>query len=187
LFNCDRSNQDNKLVNCIITNVQNYSRTAYHQGNNYPLNVIIEYTDFYNNGFTAPSGTHIMTFDPQFVDIGNHDYHLQSASLCINAGDKTDAPETDKEGAPRPLLKNIDLGAYEYGIYWTGFEGNYWRNAGNWSNNQIPTATDSVSIPPAALYYNRPEVKSYSQVYKLYLNGNCQMLIDDNVSFEVIE
>lgn len=187
LFNCDRSNQDNKLVNCVVTNVTNYSRTAYQQGTNYPLDVILENTDFFNNGFTAPGGTNITTFDPQFVDITNHDYHLQSTSLCINAGTDNDAPNEDKAGAPRKLESAVDLGVYETGIYWTGFEGNFWRNTGNWSNNQIPTSSDIVTIPPPEFYYNRPEANNNSQVKTLYLYGNSQMLIKDGVLFDVLE
>ncbi len=187
LFNCDRSNQDNKLVNCIVTNVNNYSRTAYHQDNSYTLNVILENTDFYNNGFAAPSGTNITTFDPNFVDVANHDYHLQSTSQCINAGNNYESPDADKEGNPRPLMDTVDLGVYEFGIYWTGFKGNHWRNAANWSNNQIPTSANKVTIPSPKYYYNRPEVHDNSQVKTLYLFGNGQMMIKDNVVFDVLE
>ena len=185
LFNCDRSNQDNKLVNCIVTNVQNYSRTAYHQDDSYTLNVILENSDFYNNGFSAPSGTNIYTFDPEFIDIANHDYHLQSTSQCINAGKTSEAPDADKENNPRPLLQDADLGVYEYGTYWIGFKGNYWRNAGNWSNNLIPTVSDKVTIPKPQFYYNRPEVNNNSKVNALYLNVDSEMIIKDNVDFEI--
>ena len=187
LFNCDRSNQDNKLVNCIVTNVNNYSRTAYHQDSSYTLNVILENTDFYSNGFAAPSGTNITTFDPQFVDIVNHDYHLQSSSQCINAGNNDESPEADREGNPRPLMDTVDLGAYESGIYWVGFEGNYWRNAANWSNNQIPVSTDKVTIPSPEYYYNRPEVYNNAQIKALFLHNNGQLIIKDNAVFEVLE
>ena len=185
LFNCDRSNHDNKLVNCIVTNVNNYYRTAYHQANSYPLNVIWENSDFYSNGFTAPAGTSITTFDPQFIDIANHDYHLQSTSQCIDAGNTAESPESDKDGVYRPLLKQADLGAYEYGIYWTGYKGNYWRNAANWSNNQIPTSADNVTIPSPKYYYNRPEVNDDSQVKSLYLHDGGKILIKNNAIFDV--
>jgi len=185
LFNCDRSNQDNKLVNCIVTNVNNYSRTANHQGINYTLNVILGNIDFYSNGFSAPSGTNIFTFNPEFVDITNHDYHLQSTSQSIDAGNTTESPDGDKDDISRPLLEEVDLGAYEFGIYWTGFHGNRWRNAANWSNNQIPTSADKVTIPKPKYYYNRPEVYNNSQVEALYLSDKGQMIIKDNVDFDV--
>jgi len=185
LFNCDRSNQDNKLVNCIVTNVQNYSRTAYQQDDSYTLNVIIENTDFYNNGFAAPGGTNIFTFDPKYVDIVNNDYHLQATSPCINTGSTADAPDADKDGVPRPLLDEADIGAYEVGVYWIGFYGNYWRNAENWSNNQIPTSLDEVTIPPPEFYFNRPEAFNNSQVKTLYLYGNSQMIIKEDVNFDI--
>jgi hypothetical protein len=185
LFNCDRTNYENKLINCVVTNVQNYSRTAYHQDSTYPLNVIISYSDFYNNGFAAPAGTNITTFDPRFVDVTNHDYHLLSTSQCINVGDTVNAPYFDKEGNPRPLLKTPDIGAYEFGIYWTGFEGNFWSNPANWSNNLVPTVNDSITIPSPEFYYNRPEVYNNSQVRSIYLNKESKMVLKNNATFEI--
>ncbi len=187
LFNCDRSNQDNKLQNCIITNVQNYSRTAYHQANSYTLNVLLENCNFFSNGFTAPSGTNITTFDPEYVDIANHDYHLQSSSQCINTGNNVGIPDSDKDERPRVLSSTVDLGVYESGIYWTGFKGNYWRNAGNWSNNQIPGILDEVTIPKPKFYYNRPEVYNYSQVKRVLLQENSQMHIKEGATLDIVE
>jgi len=51
--------------------------------------------------------------DPLFVS--ENDLHLQSASLCINAGDNRFAPARDIDGNARPLPAgtNTDLGCYE--------------------------------------------------------------------------
>jgi hypothetical protein len=116
LFNCDRLNQDNKIVNCIIVRVQNYSRTQYHQDSIYSLNVDVINSDFWNNGFSPPSGSNILTSNPGFIDLANHNYHLNSSSLCIDAGTSTDAPSTDFDGNLRPIGNGFDLGAYEFGI-----------------------------------------------------------------------
>ena len=59
--------------------------------------------------------------NPQFVNAGNGDYHLQSTSLCIDEGFTTGMPGTDLDGNLRvdvagvgdPLLI-FDMGAYEY-------------------------------------------------------------------------
>ncbi len=186
LFNCDRSNNHNKLVNSIITNVQNYYRTAYHQGVSYPLNIDISYSDFFNNGFSAPSGTAIMTFDPKFINISAHDYHLQSISQCIDNGIEMNAPLIDLDSVPRPLLHTIDLGAYEFGIYWIGKESNMWHTSGNWSNSTIPNSNDSVTIPPREYYKYHPEVNSDVDIKKLFLYDNSKMKIKSNVLFNVI-
>ncbi len=185
LFNCDRPNHENKLVNCIVTGVDNYYRTAFHQDSTYDLNVVIKYSDFYNNGFAPPAGTHITTHAPGFVDAANHDYHLQGASLCIDAGTDEDAPETDKEGVYRPLIKHIDQGIYEYGIYWTGQHDVDWHTPDNWSNHQVPTMADSVNIPPPSYYYNPPSVRNNAAVKEIYLFKDAKLKIKQNVLFDV--
>ena len=60
--------------------------------------------------------------DPQFVDLGNFDFHLRSTSPAKDAG-ATVLPNnpyvigngraTDKDGVARPQGKAFDLGAYE--------------------------------------------------------------------------
>ncbi len=136
LFNCDRENKNNKMVNCIVTNVKNYYTTANNQPIEYPLNFDFEYTVFWNNGFDSPSGVNVMTIDPEFVDISNNDYHLRPTSPCIDAGTSDGAPLTDFDGNPRlpanrsslknirplkdfegntsPTVNRVDIGAYEY-------------------------------------------------------------------------
>jgi len=187
LFSCDRSNQDNMLVNCIITNVQNYSRTAQNQSTSYPLNIIIEYSNFYNNGFSAPPGTNITTFDPSYTDIINHDYHLQSNSQCINSGTIVNAPSVDFDSVPRPLLGNIDLGIFENGIFWNGNISNNWHTDGNWSNNIVPTNTSSVTIPNKNFYKYHPEVNSNAVLKRIYLNNTGKIIIKENIEFNVLE
>lgn len=60
------------------------------------------------------SGTAILNTDPKFISTA--DYHLQSSSLCINAGDNTYAPSTDLDGNPRPQGTSADIGCYESGV-----------------------------------------------------------------------
>ncbi len=114
LFNADRENKDNKMVNCIVTNVKNYYRTQQYQDSAYSINFDFEYSDFWNNGFDAPTGVNISTFDPDFVDILNNDYHLKSTSFCIDAGTSAGAPLADFDGVIRPQGSGIDIGPYEY-------------------------------------------------------------------------
>jgi len=114
LFVCDRENNANKMINCIVTNVQNYYTTAYDQPIEYPLNFEFEYSDFWNNGFDAPIGDSIFTFNPAFVDLPNFDYHLTATSPCIDAGTSEGAPVTDFDGNTRPVGNGWDIGAYEY-------------------------------------------------------------------------
>ncbi|PID69922.1 MAG: hypothetical protein CR985_03340 [Flavobacteriales bacterium] len=114
LFNIDRENNDNKMINCIVTNVKNFSRTAVYQNVSYPLNFDFEYCNFWNNNFSAPNGNSITEFNPEFIDAANYNYHLKSSSPCIDIGTTSDAPSDDFDGIARPQGDGIDIGAYEF-------------------------------------------------------------------------
>ncbi len=108
LFNCDRPNTGNQLINCIITDVDSFLT-----GEN-DINFEYAYCDFYNSGFTMPSGTGNISNAPLFVDASSGDYHLQEMSPCIDAGTAAHAPPIDFDGSARPQGTGIDIGAYEY-------------------------------------------------------------------------
>ena len=72
LFNCERTNVNNKIVNSIITNVRNFAKGSF------ALNAVFAYCDFWNNGFSAPAGTGIISVDPLYADSANRDFHLKS-------------------------------------------------------------------------------------------------------------
>ena len=57
-----------------------------------------------------------LNLDPLFV--GSGDYHLQSGSPAIDAGDNAAAPAVDLDGVPRPVPVGglVDMGAYEYRV-----------------------------------------------------------------------
>jgi hypothetical protein len=53
--------------------------------------------------------------DPQFVNAGTDDYHLQGSSLARDMGTNTNCPSDDRDGLARPINGTCDIGAYEYG------------------------------------------------------------------------
>jgi len=108
LFNCERPNTGNQLINCVVKDIDGFSVGDYSSHFEYL------YCDFFNNGFSLPSGSGNIDTNPLFVDGANGDYHLESGSFCIDAGTTSNAPPTDFEGTIRPQGSGIDIGAYEY-------------------------------------------------------------------------
>lgn len=49
-----------------------------------------------------------------FVDPANYDLHLRDDAEAIDMGESEMAPETDRDGIPRPQGDAVDLGAYEW-------------------------------------------------------------------------
>ncbi|MGB9620399.1 MAG: choice-of-anchor Q domain-containing protein, partial [Armatimonadota bacterium] len=72
----------------------------------------------YNYSGISP-GTGDIQVDPQFVDLGNGNYHLLSSSPCIDAGyDNVVQPGwVDMDGQPRIISPHVDIGADEYHEY----------------------------------------------------------------------
>jgi len=108
LFNSERPSQENQLINCIVTNVDNFVR------GDSTLNFDFKYCNFYNNSFSEPLGTAIIEVNPFFVDASTSNYHLLLESECIDAGTDIDAPNKDFEGINRPQGDAFDLGVFEF-------------------------------------------------------------------------
>jgi len=102
---------DGVLNNCIVffndapTNA-NYNRSPFSILGSVNYTCIVPY---FSNGIGS------ITNDPVFVDVAAGDLHLQSNSLCINAGNNACVSVTnDLDGNPRIVGGTVDIGAYEY-------------------------------------------------------------------------
>ena len=109
LFDAVQNSSNNSMTNCIVTNIDNYKNGSASLTFNYTN------SDFYNNGFSTPSGSNLIISNPQFTNLANADYHLQSGSPCIDAGTSSGVtlPSTDYEGNTRVQGGTVDVGAYE--------------------------------------------------------------------------
>jgi len=126
--------------------------------------------------------------NPSFTDLDNNNFHLNDSSLCIDAGDSTTRTTNfDLEGNPRILLNTIDMGAYEFGNYWTGTENSNWFDPLNWKNNTAPDSTSILTVPDATFYINTPSIQSDQKVKKLFLKENAVLEINNGGVLEVVD
>lgn len=109
--------------NLIVNNLNAFDRTGGIHFVSCPVTLTLMYNDVYNNQGNdylgcVPGGGSI-SVDPLFVNTGNRDYHLQSGSPAIDAGDP-DAAYYDVEDPANPGLAlypamgtvRNDMGAY---------------------------------------------------------------------------
>ena len=69
----------------------------------------------YSCATPLPSGPGNITSEPLFLDPASGDFHLQSNSPCINAGNPSVVPANlDLDGVPRVTGGTVDIGAYEF-------------------------------------------------------------------------
>ncbi|MGD0087191.1 MAG: choice-of-anchor Q domain-containing protein [Verrucomicrobiota bacterium] len=92
-------------TNCIV-----YYNSASQGGPNYYQSSLS-----FCDTLPLPTGSGNITNGPAFVNLSGGDFHLQSSSPCINAGNNSIVnSSTDLDGNPRIVGGTVDIGAYEY-------------------------------------------------------------------------
>ncbi|MEN6627988.1 MAG: disaggregatase related repeat-containing protein [Candidatus Sumerlaeia bacterium] len=128
------TNTGNAFKNCILTGVTETYDPAVDITKFYPMggsltpyngtaDLTVTYTDFWNNGFSAFSGSGNMSVDPKFANQAGLDYHLKStegrwngsawvkdaeSSPLIDKGDQS----SDFSKEPNPNGGRINIGGY---------------------------------------------------------------------------
>ncbi|MFM8320449.1 MAG: YCF48-related protein [Chloroflexota bacterium] len=111
----------------LINNIISHHMVGIHLGTNPKLGgmaVEARYTLYNENGSnhvvdidSVLTETVVITGPVQFVDPWMGDFHLQSSSAAVDAGDPSGvppAPPVDFDGKPRPFGPAVDVGAYEW-------------------------------------------------------------------------
>jgi len=96
----------NKLINNIIVGVKNKSSGS--------SKIDMTFNNFWNNGFSKPSGTGNIAVNPKFKNPSKGDFRLESTSKLIDAGKKINYIKLDFDGSNRPRGSSHDIGAFEY-------------------------------------------------------------------------
>jgi hypothetical protein len=98
------------VLSCSVENSILISNTATFGGGDYD-----ESTLSWCCTSSDPGEDGNITNAPTFVDQAGGDYHLQSNSSCINAGNNSCVTSgTDLDGNPRIVGGTVDIGAYEF-------------------------------------------------------------------------
>jgi len=109
IHNC---NSNPEITNSIFW--ENYAISFGDEIHNYDSNPIITYCDIRN---WTDGGTGNINVDPLFMEASNGNYHLQTGSPCVDAGDPDyvmDVNDIDIDGDPRVIGSRVDIGADEY-------------------------------------------------------------------------
>ncbi len=138
LFQTERDNAKNKMINCIISDVTNL-KTGSKQ-----LNFDFSFCDFYNNGngLPLPEGGGNIALDPLFVNAVGGNFNLQATSPCIDRGARLACTTIDRVGIARPQGCYYDMGAYEF--------------IKTCSKNMTPSGTENNSVNKSYMVYPNP-------------------------------
>ena len=156
LFNCtivDNENEDSydcKQINSIIYDIEG-------QEDFRPSLVQYVCTD------SDPGGIAVIEDDPLFVDSTTGNYHLQSASPCIDSGTNLTSLTDDLDGLPRPLDGDsnntavVDMGCYEYLNHTADTDGDTMPDGWEADNGTDPTVDDASANPDSDPFNNLQE------------------------------
>jgi MYXO-CTERM domain-containing protein len=104
------------VKNCIITG-------GYYGAYRSSGTLQVTYSNVWGNTddyYSVSAGTGCLSANPQFVDVGSGDFHLQGSSVCIDSGTDQGVPAIDFDGVGRPLdgdgllSAEHDMGAFEF-------------------------------------------------------------------------
>ncbi len=112
MFETNRKNSNIQFNNCSFTFIDNFETD--NGGTSFPVNESYDTCNFYNNGFSDPTGTAITSFDPSYeqTEADALFYKLQSTSPLKNIGKTISGLTTDFTGGT--YTNGVPIGAFDY-------------------------------------------------------------------------
>ena len=101
---------NNEWKNNIFNNIRVLDNPRGNQSSGWSYST----NNFFDNGFTKPSGSGNTSVDPKFVNITAGDFKLADDSPMIDSGLDINSVTIDFEGNSRLQGAGMDIGAYEY-------------------------------------------------------------------------
>lgn len=107
-----------------------------------------------SNYIGISAGSTDISSDPQIIDSTSGDYHINSTSPCIEAGDNSyvQAGIVDLDGNPRLFGPKVDIGAHEYRSAITGSTSR--KKSGGIHTMSTARTMSTLSAPTNVVYVN---------------------------------
>ena len=109
LFQSRTENYDNRMINCIVTDVSNFVKDTDPEDVDFDFS----YSVFYGNGFATPAETGNVSGDPLLRNPDAGDFRLTAGSAAIDVSAILSLPD-DYYDRPRPRGDGYDAGIHEY-------------------------------------------------------------------------
>ena len=122
--------------------------------------------------------------NPGFADTANYNFRLLSNSPAIDSAVAV-SYYTDFYGSPRKMGNAVDIGAIEYGKYWTGKFDNDWAKPENWSDRTTVTDTSEIYIPSPSFYHYESTISSNTRVKRIFMNDSATLIINNNARLTI--
>jgi len=132
--------------------------------------------DVNNPTTNVPAAVNSVVLDPDFVNYGSYDYHLNTTSPCRDTGTDIQTTNIDIDGLLRPIFKTWDIGAYECaGTYLSQIiGGNDFAKGSGVTKTSVISAVNLLALPIVSGDTNFDSEDKWSKVLSVYKHADGQ-------------